>query len=173
MLAISVSADQILSTVTDSTNENPCVNPNAEIISYHIHALFWASNPASVKKAMDFQRAFYTEFDLEDGKNCTITEGDPGVGVTDICPFSTYWLPEGPFLTAHIGFFIPGGQYEKTVKWTMQNREDLDILVHPNSGCEVEDHTVWAMWGGTPWELDTSIFSCEYPGCVPKDMLKY
>ena len=122
---------------------------------------------------MDFQRAFYTEFDLEDGKNCTVNAGDPGFDVTDICPFPVDWLPAGPFTTAQLSFFIPGGQIEKAIKWTMQNRGDLDILMHPNSGCEVEDHTIWAMWGGNKWEIDASIFSCEYPGCIPKDMLEY
>ena len=69
----------------------------------------------------------------------------------------------------------------------------LDILIHPNSGCEVrsfalrctwqgrcvrerrggagrfqiEDHMSWALWGGSAWELDDSIFSCEHPSCVP------
>ncbi len=41
------------------------------------------------------------------------------------------------------------------------------ILVHPNSGCETEDHSSWALWGGNRWELDMTIFSCEAPGCVP------
>ncbi len=43
----------------------------------------------------------------------------------------------------------------------------LQILVHPNSGCETEDHSSWALWGGHAWELDMTIFSCEAPGCVP------
>ena len=55
----------------------------------------------------------------------------------------------------------------------MQNRGDLDVLVHPNSGCEFEDHTEWAFWGGKSWELDGTIFSCEYPGCVPTQELHY
>ena len=39
-------------------------------------------------------------------------------------------------------------------------------MIHPNSGCEVEDHTEWAVWGGKTWELIPEIFSCEYPGCI-------
>jgi len=36
-------------------------------------------------------------------------------------------------------------------------------LIHPNSGCELEDHTWWAFWGGNPWEIDLSAFSHDMP----------
>jgi aromatic ring-cleaving dioxygenase len=32
----------------------------------------------------------------------------------------------------------------KAVRWIMQNREDTDILVHPNTGYEIQDHSDWA-----------------------------
>ncbi len=33
----------------------------------------------------------------------------------------------------------------KAVRWVMQNRGELDILVHPNSGAEVSDHLIWSL----------------------------
>jgi len=45
----------------------------------------------------------------------------------------------------------------------MQNRGNYDVLIHPNSGCELEDHSWWAFWGGNPWELDLSIMSHDMP----------
>ena len=141
-------------------------------MSYHIHVLFWPNSPPHVKLAMDFQRAFYDKFNLN-STNCTMTAGDPSPHTKDICPFLTTWGPRGPFLTAEFSFFIPLAHYEKTVAFSTQNRGVLDILVHPNSGCEVEDHTDWALWSGKPWEVNTSIFSCESPGCVPPDDLEY
>ena len=32
------------------------------------------------------------------------------------------------------------------------------MLLHPHSGYEYEDHSIWAMWTGEPWPLDMSIF---------------
>ena len=66
--------------------------------------------------------------------------------------------PAGPFLTANWSVYILPSYLEKFLTWTMQNKRDYSILVHPNSGCELEDHTDWTFWGGAPWQLDTSIF---------------
>ena len=32
------------------------------------------------------------------------------------------------------------------------------MLVHPNTGYEYEDHSIWSMWAGQQWPLDMSIF---------------
>ena len=37
------------------------------------------------------------------------------------------------------------------------------MLVHPNSGCEMEDHDKWSMWGGHPWKLDLTRLSHDEP----------
>ena len=39
------------------------------------------------------------------------------------------------------------------VPWLMFNRQGLDILIHPLTDDEVEDHTTHAVWLGTPVEL--------------------
>ena len=153
--------------------ENPIIAPascaDAEHISYHIHVMVLQTNAKQVAKTMDFQRRFMDKFDLHGKQNCTFTAGDPRPSMQDICTFPVDWKPEGPFFTAQYSWFIPKKDYERTTRWTRQNRDDLDVLIHPNSGCEVNDHTVWAMWAGNPWQIDPSIMSCNHPGCVPRD----
>jgi aromatic ring-cleaving dioxygenase len=39
-------------------------------------------------------------------------------------------------------------QFDKVVPWLMLHREGLDILVHPNTGDAVVDHTDHALWLG-------------------------
>ena len=85
LASISVSADQIITTSIE--DDEKCTNPNAEIISYHIHALFWASSAISTQKAMDLQQAFYDKFELHNTPNCTVDPGDPAPQQTWICPF--------------------------------------------------------------------------------------
>lgn len=54
-----------------------------------------------------------------------------------------------------------------------RNMITLDIFIHPNSGCEIYDHTVWPLWLGNEWEIDTSCLHWDCPGynyydCVDK-----
>ena len=73
----------------------------------------------------------------------------------------------GPFPTAQYSFFIPPETLVKTMNFLVQRRNGLDVLLHPNSGCEIQDHTDWAFFAGMPWRMDISAFHCESPGCVP------
>lgn len=43
--------------------------------------------------------------------------------------------------------FTPN-QFDKVVPWLMLHREGLDILVHPNTGDAIADHTAHAIWLG-------------------------
>ena len=49
--------------------------------------------------------------------------------------------------------FLPD-QFSKVVPWLMLNREGLDILIHPETGDDVSDHTDHALWLGEKLELD-------------------
>lgn len=64
----------------------------------------------------------------------------------------------GPFVSGEWSIFIPLGYYPLITPWLMQNRGNLSMLLHPNTGYEYEDHSIWAMWSGQPWPLDMSIF---------------
>jgi aromatic ring-cleaving dioxygenase len=44
-------------------------------------------------------------------------------------------------------------EFPRLVPWLMLNRDGLDVLVHPQSGDSVADHTRFAMWLGQPLPL--------------------
>ena len=47
-------------------------------------------------------------------------------------------------------------EFPRLVPWLMLNRDGLDVLVHPQTGDSVADHTRFALWLGTalPLRLD-------------------
>lgn len=49
--------------------------------------------------------------------------------------------------------FLPN-QFEKVVPWLMLNREGLDILIHPNTGDDLQDHTHHSLWLGEKLQLN-------------------
>ena len=151
----------------ESFSSNACTQkPVPPSLSYHIHVLFMAASADSTARALALRTRFMETFDLLQTPNCTFEAGDPQPQRTDMCPYEIDWDPAGPFPTAQYSFFVPKAHFGPTVRWIMNHRDSLDVLVHPNSGCEVEDHVVWPLWGGQRWPLDAGIFSCEFPGCV-------
>ncbi len=57
--------------------------------------------------------------------------------------------PKGMYQVA----FLPN-QFDKVVPWLMLNRHGLDILVHPETGDAVADHTSHSLWLGTKLNLN-------------------
>lgn len=57
--------------------------------------------------------------------------------------------PKGMFQAA----FLPDA-FPRVVPWLMLNRDGLDVLLHPETGDDVADHTVHAVWMGEKLELD-------------------
>eukprot|EP00756_Hemistasia_phaeocysticola_P012293 Hpha_TRINITY_DN15186_c3_g6::TRINITY_DN15186_c3_g6_i2::g.128693::m.128693 len=51
----------------------------------------------------------------------------------------------------------------------MERRGGLDIILHPNSGCEVSDHIDWPLWGGIKRDLNTTCLHYQCPGCNFED----
>ena len=49
--------------------------------------------------------------------------------------------------------FLPH-QFGEVVPWLMVNREGLDILVHPETGDDVKDHTDNSLWLGEKLQLN-------------------
>ncbi|MDZ8186978.1 MAG: DOPA 4,5-dioxygenase family protein [Nostoc sp. ChiSLP02] len=45
-------------------------------------------------------------------------------------------------------------EFTQIVPWLMLNREGLDILVHPETGDDVTDHTAHALWLGNKLDLN-------------------
>eukprot|EP00656_Telonema_subtile_P045579 TRINITY_DN51835_c0_g1_i2.p1 TRINITY_DN51835_c0_g1~~TRINITY_DN51835_c0_g1_i2.p1 ORF type:complete len:169 (-),score=28.60 TRINITY_DN51835_c0_g1_i2:234-740(-) len=157
----------LIAAVSAQPSNRSCDAMDVPLQSWHIHVLFPPSNRQATTKALALQNDFIDAFDLRHTPNCTMTAGDPAPHA-QMCSFEIDWQAAGPFLTAQYSFFIPTHNLTTALAWMVRHRGSLDVMVHPNSGCEVEDHAHWSTWAGTPWELDTSIFTCEYPGCVPK-----
>ena len=137
----------------------------AEIYSYHIHVLFWQNSPTHTAGALELRNRFIEKFELYN-MNCTIDAGDPAPG-HEMCVFEVDWQPAGPFTTAQYSFFIPPKQLQETSAWMLQHRGIYDVYIHPNTGCETNDHTEWYAFSGAKWPIDASIFTCNYPGCRP------
>ena len=49
-------------------------------------------------------------------------------------------------------------QFDALIPWLDANRGGLTVLVHAETGNDIEDHTTHASWLGEPAELDLSRF---------------
>ena len=136
-----------------------CYNPEpAKIFSWHIHLLYWQINPTHTAGAFAIREKFIAAFKNKLGAPCTDLFHQ-----SQLCMFEPDTQPVGPFLTAQWAIFVTNDLFAETVQWAMQNRGNYDVLVHPNSGCELEDHSWWAMWGGNPWEINLDAMSHDQP----------
>jgi aromatic ring-cleaving dioxygenase len=61
--------------------------------------------------------------------------------------------PRGPHPISQFNVMFHTEEFQRIVPWLMFNREGLAILVHPLTDDMVDDHTVYALWLGTPIEL--------------------
>jgi len=64
--------------------------------------------------------------------------------------------PIGPHPKAMFQALFPAGHYDEVVTWLERHRSGLDVLVHPETGDDVADHTVNARWLGSRLPLDVS-----------------
>ena len=48
-------------------------------------------------------------------------------------------------------------EFARIVPWLMLNRRGLNVLVHPNTGDDVEDHATHALWLGSRLKLRLDI----------------
>jgi DOPA 4,5-dioxygenase len=61
--------------------------------------------------------------------------------------------PVGPHPVANVQVIFKPEQFQSVVEWLMFHRAGLDVLVHPLSNDSVDDHSIYAMWLGTPVPL--------------------
>ena len=62
--------------------------------------------------------------------------------------------PVGPHPQAMYQVAFGAGDFATLVPWLALNRNGLDVLVHPETGDDVTDHTDHAIWLGTRLPLD-------------------
>jgi len=65
--------------------------------------------------------------------------------------------PVGPHPVSQFAAIFKPDAFQTVVPWLMLNREGLDILIHPLTNDMVDDHSVYALWLGSPvaLKLDT------------------
>ena len=65
--------------------------------------------------------------------------------------------PIGPHPQAmyQVAFLPP--QFGTVVPWLMLHREELNILVHPETGDDVADNTIHSLWLGEKLELNVEV----------------
>jgi DOPA 4,5-dioxygenase len=59
----------------------------------------------------------------------------------------------GPHPTSMYQVAFPVAEFPRLVPWLMLNREGLNVLVHPLTGDDYEDHATFALWLGTKLPL--------------------
>lgn len=68
-------------------------------------------------------------------------------------------------------FFIPIEYIDEAWTWAKANRDGLDVVKHPNTGCMHDDHGLRRVWDGTVHTIYTLQFPCNVPatGCQDND----
>ena len=61
--------------------------------------------------------------------------------------------PVGPHPVANVQVIFKPEQFQPVVEWLAFHREGLDVLVHPLTDDSVDDHSIYAMWLGSPVPL--------------------
>eukprot|EP00054_Salpingoeca_dolichothecata_P001425 m.19120 g.19120 ORF g.19120 m.19120 type:complete len:180 (-) comp12179_c0_seq1:117-656(-) len=147
-------------------NKN-CTAKTATLSSYHLHVLFWTNNNDSIDAALTLRNEFNAHFHLQNeaGSHDICDSWPLPPNPPRLCIYPVDHGPAGPFLTSQYSWFVTPDVLTPTVAWILPRRGDLDVFVHPNSGCEEEDHFLWSMWSGTRWPLDPTQLHCDYPGC--------
>ena len=66
--------------------------------------------------------------------------------------------PVGPHPISMYQVAFATEEFTKIVPWLMLNRQGLDILVHPETGHDLEDHRDHALWLGEKLILNLEMF---------------
>jgi DOPA 4,5-dioxygenase len=74
-------------------------------------------------------------------------------------------VPVGPHPIGSFETWVPKEYFGIVTSWFMRNRGSLQVLLHPLSRHEIEDHTARAMWLGPSLRLDLTVLTADigYP----------
>merc|ERR1712060_949309 len=113
--------------------------------------------------AMRLRQDFFDHFSLNDTHECKKMFGQ-----ADMCWFPVDWEPgvglAAPFVVPNWPVYVPMDRFAEAMPWISQHRGDLDVLMHPNSGCMRDDHEYNAMWSGKKWEINLGAFGDDRDG---------
>ena len=109
--------------------------PMKTISDYHAHVYF---QPHQQPAAQRLRQSLDTRFDVRLGR----------------------WqkLPYGPHPRPMYQVAFTPERLGQILPWLMLNRSGLDILVHPETGDEILDHTDHALWLGQQLPLNMAFF---------------
>ena len=68
----------------------------------------------------------------------------------------------GPHPIAQFNIIFKAPEFQQLVPWLMLNREGFDVLVHPLTDSNLDDHSKNALWLGTPVPLRLERLSAAY-----------
>jgi len=136
------------------------------VYSYHIHVLWNQVDTNKTVVGLALREKFMEAFHLKDGQPC---DSDNTTHPTAFCMFPTMMEGMGPFPVANWIVLVTSDWLGDTVAWIQMNHGDFDVLIHPNTGCEVHDHTVYAIWIGNKWPLNLRSLHIDCPGCTTFD----
>lgn len=134
-----------------------CHEP-APILSYHTHIVYMVNDVDQTQRAMDLRDRTREHFKPLLGEDCDGRYDEGRFCMIDDHNF-TDPMSFGPFPTGEWSMFVPVSYYAMVMPWLTQNRGEFSYLIHPNTGCEYEDHDSWAMWAGQKWPLNMAIFT--------------
>jgi aromatic ring-cleaving dioxygenase len=79
--------------------------------------------------------------------------------------------PRGPHPISQWNVIFKNEEFQNVVPWLMLNRDGLDVLVHPLTDSNYDDHSKNAMWLGTPVPLKLNVLSQRYRAeLLPADL---
>ncbi|MEG3900334.1 MULTISPECIES: DOPA 4,5-dioxygenase family protein [unclassified Microcoleus] len=104
-----------------------------EIVGFHAHIYFDSDSRDAAARV----REGLTQFEVQLGR-----WHDKPIGPHPQAMYQVAFLPE------HFG---------KVVPWLMLHREGLDILVHPETGDDLTDHTEHSLWLGQKLKLNVEV----------------
>jgi aromatic ring-cleaving dioxygenase len=111
----------------------------SEIQGYHAHVYYDAETKP---KAAALRETILGKFKVEAG------------GFAD--------EPRGPHPIPQFNVIFETSEFDNVVPWLMLNHEGLDVLVHPLTESSYNDHSINALWIGTPVPMKLDILRPTY-----------
>jgi DOPA 4,5-dioxygenase len=71
--------------------------------------------------------------------------------------------PRGPHPIPQFNIIFEVPEFQNLVPWLMLNRDGLNVLVHPLTESNYDDHSTYALWLGTPVPLRLERLSKQLP----------
>ena len=111
----------------------------SELKGYHAHVYY---NAETKPKAAKLRETIIDKFTVEPGA------------------FSDEPRGPHPISQFNVTFEIP--EFQNIVPWLMLNHDGLDVLIHPLTESSYDDHSINALWIGTPVPMRLDILRPKY-----------